>query len=106
LNTKKIKKVLLGNPKFLNFNNSFIHLSPNPASDETSINIDLPDASLTDMEISVVNIAGVEIIRQKDIQKISNKKYKLNISNLSNGIYYLTIRNNYKTYIEPIVVIR
>ena len=71
--------------------NNIISLYPNPTSNnitfENDINIEVN-------EISIYNTLGQNITSRIEINQVSRKIVKLNVSNLENGLYFLKSGNN------------
>ncbi len=77
-----------------------IILFPNPAQNQ--IFIAIPNNTERNISIKLVNQRGqlIQIIEQKNIQSMT---YELDISNLSNGIYFVTILDGNKQIYRRIV---
>jgi hypothetical protein len=65
---------------------NIFEIYPNPTNDILNIKLNIPDS----FDIKIVNIDGKIIFSEKDIY---NDKF-LNINNLSNGIYFVTLTTN------------
>lgn len=72
---------------------------PNPAS--KSINIKLPDTE-ENFTIQAYNVNG-ELTKENKITRSSKKLYKLNISGLNNGVYYLRDNSSGNIYTASFV---
>ncbi|MDZ4668950.1 MAG: T9SS type A sorting domain-containing protein, partial [bacterium] len=72
--------------ELLNQNNYSLSIYPNPASSLLNIRID--NANFKNASISIYNIAGTEVYNGT-----MNSTAQVNIENLSNGVYFLTINN-------------
>ena len=77
---------------------------PKPAND--FLNIHFASENINDIEFSIVNILGQSLLSYKpSINNEVNPKFKLDISSLANGVYFLqfTIGGNY-THTEKIII--
>jgi len=73
--------------------NSLINIFPNPSSDFITVNIPL------NSDIEIVNING-QVIRKF---KNSQSQTKIDISSLTNGIYFIKVKVNSETIIRKII---
>lgn len=87
----------VGSPEFKE--SDFI-IEPNPVVDFLNINCTNPIN--TNLSYSLIDITGKTIITQDNISQ-SNQNYSLNVSNLSNGIYFLEIKVNSITFKKKII---
>lgn len=65
---------------------------PNPANDVLNIEVNASQSSL--MEISVYNIMGQKVMEENAQILMGINQHNLNISNLTNGIYFVTVKAN------------
>lgn len=72
----------------INFKN-FVDVYPNPAS--STLNIDTHFRKSTSLDITVCDLLGNTVMKQKESSVLENK-INLNIENISNGIYLVTIK--------------
>lgn len=75
-----------------NSNAKAISIFPNPAN--TEINIDLPSNGNAQIEIS--NVMGQVII-------IDQNKNKIDISNLTNGLYFISVKQGQQSYTQKLI---
>lgn len=90
-------------PKFNSFeNNVDVLVYPNPTGDITSIELKIPKYSKTSIEL--VNTFGkkVKLIHHGYLQQ-GNHNFKLNLSNLNLGVYYINV--NFDNYLVKTVKI-
>jgi hypothetical protein len=73
-------------------NTTTISIFPNPANSE--INIVLPSNDNTQIEIT--NAMGQLIIKDQN-------KNKIDISNLKNGLYFISVKHGQQTYTQNII---
>lgn len=83
-------------------NSTSIHIYPNPAIDNTTVNFEMTQNS--DVEISILNLNG---------QTLTTKKYKhltkgtqnieLKLNSLNSGIYLISVKTNDGKYIAKLV---
>jgi aminopeptidase YwaD len=76
----------------INSSRNTISIFPNPANSE--INIVLPSNDNTQIEIT--NAIGQLIIKDQN-------KSKIDISNLKNGLYFISVKHGQKTYTQKII---
>lgn len=76
----------------INSNAKAISIFPNPAN--TEINIVLPSNDNTQIEIT--NAIGQLIIKDQN-------KNKIDISNLKNGLYFISLKYGQQTYTQKII---
>jgi hypothetical protein len=73
-------------------NTKTISIFPNPAN--TEINIDLPSNGSAQIEIS--NAMGQVIIKDQN-------KNKIDISNLTNGLYFISVKQGQQSYTQKLI---
>jgi DNA-binding beta-propeller fold protein YncE len=77
--------------------NNLLKIYPNPASSEISLEL---NSDLKNAELSVINILGERVLTQYlGISQISS----IDISSLTNGIYFIQIRDNNKTFTQKFI---
>jgi hypothetical protein len=69
------------------FSNDQLFVYPNPAVN--LLNINMNNAKFKNSEIVVYNISGAEVLKTN----MANSTAQLNISNLSNGVYFVKVTN-------------
>ncbi|GIV35569.1 MAG: hypothetical protein KatS3mg031_3104 [Chitinophagales bacterium] len=74
---------------------SFIKVFPNPASEQLTFQINLPD-NKNEYELVILDNNAKEIQREK-INYWDNR-YTVDVSRLNSGTYYYTLRTKYKPY--------
>lgn len=79
-----------------------ISVFPNPSHDGI-IEIQFIVPTTGDYKIEIVDISG-RILFSKQLEKLSNKTLKFNLSHLSNGIYFLRFSNEYGSKFEKIMI--
>ncbi len=89
-----IKPVLLANNSIL--------IYPNPASNQLTINCD----QLSINEIRLANVLGQTLIEKTYADGISGLKENIDVSNLSSGLYFITITSGNTTSTGKIMVNR
>ncbi len=77
-------------------NSKFVSAYPNPASGVVSFNINVTE-TVNDANIEITNMVG-QVVKKQTFANSSSKTYKMDISELSNGIYLYTINANGKKY--------
>jgi hypothetical protein len=83
------------------FNNSSATIFPNPASG--NLFIDFENKDFGKAEISLRNILGETLLNEN---RIGNGKQRLDVSALSNGIYFLQMKTEYGIATKKIVISR
>ena len=84
---------------------SMISISPNPAVDFADINLVLTQNNF--ISISLFDLIGNKKMDvAEEFCESGNQNFKLNIDNLSQGLYYVNIQIGNQNIIKPIVVIR
>lgn len=74
---------------------SFVTIFPNPALNELTFKINLPD-NLNEYELVIVNSNAQEIKREKLNRQ--QTRYLMDVSNLNSGVYFYTLSTKYKSY--------
>lgn len=86
----------------LNKTENFINLYPNPASDFVTINLNSENTS--EIQINLYNILG-EKVNGNDITLLIGEKNKvINTTSLVNGIYFIEIKSENKTYKSKFII--
>jgi hypothetical protein len=83
-----------------------ISIFPNPVSDQTTMNINLPEIAGSDFTISVLNNSGMKVDEIK-VENISsqNQKISWNKGNLPAGIYYVVVRTKNEILTEKFIIL-
>ena len=76
-------------------NNFFVY--PNPASSEITVRL---GKACSDCSFEITNALGQTV----KTEKLLSYENKINIAGLSNGVYYLRLKNNNASYVQKIVV--
>jgi len=82
-------------------NNNPITIFPNPTQDK--ITIEAKSTKAQDYDLSIKNIQGQEVLNEK-INLINVRT--IDVSNMSNGVYILSLRNEKENFVRKIVVQR
>lgn len=85
----------------LNRNN--VSVFPNPSLDG-KINISINSTSAQQIDVSVVNMVGQEVVSGKFGLKQGSNLIPLQLGNNETGIFFINIRNNASAYTTKIVV--
>ncbi|MFN5628929.1 MAG: T9SS type A sorting domain-containing protein [Bacteroidota bacterium] len=82
--------------------NSAITVYPNPATNFVSFN--LPSELFNvDAIVSIIDLSGKQVITEL-IQKTKNGVHTLNVSELPNGIYFITLNSANKNYNSKLII--
>ncbi len=83
-----------------------INISPNPAEKSLNIEISLIEEGQT--ELSIFNSFGesVQTMFSANNETTGANKFKADISNLANGVYYVILKTPNQHFIEKVLVIR
>lgn len=82
--------------------NSAITVYPNPATNFVSFN--LPSELFNvDAIVSIIDLSGKQVITEH-IQKTKNGVHTLNVSELPNGIYFITLNSANKNYNSKLII--
>jgi PKD repeat protein len=82
--------------------NSAISVYPNPATNFVSFNV--PNELFNvDATISVIDLSGKQVILEH-IQKTKSGLHTLNVSELPNGIYFITLNSANKNYNSKLII--
>lgn len=79
-------------------NNAVLGLFPNPAANNMELTLTTQDN--VNALIDIMDISG----RKISSLKTDNKSINIDLSSLSNGMYYITVQNNSKVYKDKFVV--
>jgi hypothetical protein len=79
-----------------------ISLFPNPAKDQFHLNAAFEN--MEDIEIAIFNILGEKVL--VDQRETANLDIDLNVSNLSNGTYFLQLKTKLGSHTEKIEILR
>ncbi len=81
--------------------NQFIELYPNPVKQTLYINFKAETPS--EFTLVLVNMAG-EQVYYKNLKRMANDAYQIDVSNYAQGIYYLLIRSDEHYFSEKIII--
>ena len=79
-----------------------IEVFPNPASVEINLNLDITETA-EELNVQIVDIAG-KVVLSRDYDNVKTMKEAYNISNLSDGIYFMHINTSLGIQTKRIVV--
>ena len=68
------------------------YLMPNPSRDNISINLSLLSLQYPNVSLTMYDYTGKEIITKQNLNNVS--KHSFDITNLSNGLYYITLKQS------------
>jgi ABC-type arginine/histidine transport system permease subunit len=77
---------------------SYFTVSPNPA--QTNVSISLKNAGVVST-VSVTDVLGNQVMRKIET---NNAKVDLNVSSLTDGVYLITISNEFSSTVKKLVV--
>lgn len=82
-----------------------IIISPNPVSDQATININLPQIAVSDFTIYILNNCGIKVDEIK-VENTSSQNLEItwNKGNLPAGIYYLVMKTKNETFCEKFII--
>ena len=83
-----------------------INISPNPAEKSLNIEISLIEEGYTELTISNSIGESVQSIFSANNETTGANKFKADISNLANGVYYVILKTPNQHFIEKVLVIR
>lgn len=76
---------------------------PNPASETANVSFDLTAA--TNVEVSVINTSGQEVsATNAGMMNAGENTVSVDLSNLSQGVYYVQLKTDYGVFTNPITV--
>lgn len=78
-----------------------VALSPNPTASDLTLNLSIEEP--TDMEVSIVDLAG-KVISTRSLSGVTELKEEFNVSNLSNGVYFVHINTKDGVRTEKFVI--
>jgi hypothetical protein len=82
-------------------NNSKINTYPTPASEYLTVDLSQLDANK--LTVTIFNLLGEEVYHH-EINNPSERKETINVSNLTNGVYFITVYSETETYSKKIIV--
>ena len=90
-----------------NSQSSIQRIYPNPASDVVRVNLNIAEEGKSDVEILVSDISGKQLL-QKDYTEVPPSRFypQVDLSSLSNGIYFINVLVNGKLIGSSKVVIQ
>lgn len=71
-----------------------VELFPNPAVD--FINVKIKDSELNNTQIELRSMIGNRV--NIDLERISNKEYRVNLEGLSTGYYFLVVKDDFARF--------
>ena len=80
-------------------NNMSVYPNPNNGSFTVSIELD----KATDIEITVYNIVGQKV-HYKKAENTANGTYKIDLTNQTNGIYFIQLKTPFSTEVKPLII--
>ena len=78
-----------------------VKIYPNPA--ENYINIDFQSAADTEIEILIYNTVGQLVLEQKGNSKILGSDYRMDVSPLSKGLYFIRIKSDWASVSQQFI---
>ncbi len=75
---------------------------PNPVNDILNISLPLQNVKENNLSITIYSITGQQIYF-KQYEKVSNKHIEIDISNISEGVYFVKLNNNNKLIMKRII---
>ena len=78
-----------------------IKVYPNPATSYINIETKTRTKTRTKYVLTLRNIEGQEVAKEK--VEFTNV-YKLDLTNLTNGIYFLSLQNDKENYVRKVVI--
>ena len=90
-------------PKFSNYKVNDLSVYPNPAANVTNLDITSIDPATT-LSIKVLNTVGVAMIHKEIRSTQSKTLYKLDLSTLSTGAYFILVRFSDGTTIQKKII--
>ena len=78
-----------------------VELYPNPTSNEFKLVVELN--SPEHLNINVVNVLG-EVVLQLENDEVTFNTYKVDMSALSSGVYYVNIRSKDAVLVKPVIL--
>jgi len=85
-------------------NATYLHLFPNPAQE--TLNITTTASVRSDYLIEIMNMHGCKVIEQQSSERTGTSLQKIDISQLSEGVYSLRYTSGYTSITRKFVVVR
>jgi len=74
---------------------------PNPAINKINISFDLPISGK--FELNIINMQG-QLVQRKDLCLNQNKDYKINVSQLSKGVYLVQLKQKHEIILNQQII--
>ncbi len=84
------------------FENAGFGLFPNPTADQ--VTVEVPMDADADVQVSVMDVSGKAVIRQHRSMSKGDNQMILDVNNLSNGVYFVQVRNGEQLNTRKLVI--
>jgi hypothetical protein len=84
------------------FGSAEVSLFPNPAKTDLRIQLNLTQPSV--IEFSIMDLVGQTLIRENLNTSAGLNNFKINLTNLANGIYMVKMKNDNSTYTKKLII--
>jgi len=79
-----------------------VQIYPNPANDQLFISFN--DVEISDLDISLIDLTGKEIIHKTVANDLQNDRISLNLAGVTPGLYFLKVSNSHNTITKKVMV--
>ncbi len=84
-----------------NASTALFNIYPNPATDQITIWVNLPETDVLSMEINIYTIHGEQLIKRK----AAGQKNKISLEALKPGLYIVHVSNENKTIVSRLIIL-
>jgi hypothetical protein len=84
------------------FGNVEVSLFPNPAKSDLRVQLNLTEPTI--IEFSIMDLVGQTLLNENLNASAGLNNFKINLSNLANGIYMVKLKNENSSYTKKLII--